>query len=146
MELALYSTSALQRRVGRRASLSSYPWLGFTAPARAKLTDEWMRTNVPAARVVCRYEDAMSMYAALRAGAGVGFMPCAFADPDPKLVRLRGVQRDFGVDLWCLTHADLSQTARVRAALAHVGAYFDTRRDLYAGKQAGRPHRRRAGR
>jgi DNA-binding transcriptional LysR family regulator len=135
MEFALYAAKKLKRSVGTGAKLSSYPWLAFTAASKARLTDAWMRSNVPAARIVCRYADAQSMYAAIRSGGGVGFMPCAYADTDPKLVRLRGVQPKFGIDMWCLTHPDLSETARVRAFLAHTGGYFDARKALYAGRR-----------
>lgn len=74
----------------------------------------------------------MPMYAAIRAGSGVGFMTCAYADP--RLVRLTGVQPGFGYDIWILTHPDLSRTGRVRAFLSHAGAYFDARKALYAGE------------
>jgi len=134
VEYALYASTELARSVGPRASLGSYPWLAFTADSRAKVTDAWMAAHVPKARIVCRYTHTLSMYAAIRAGAGIGFMPCAFADPDAGLVRLRGVQPDFGYDIWLLTHADLSRTARVRAFLTHAGEYFDARKKLYAGK------------
>ena len=137
-EYALYAAKKLERSIGRRARLSSYPWLAFTERSRARLIEAWMTSNVPSASVACRYEDALSMHAAIRAGCGVGFMPCAYADPDPELVRLRGVQPGFGYDIWCLTHNDLSRTGRVRAFLAHAGEYFDQRKRLYAGKRASR--------
>lgn len=134
VEYALYAATELVESVGRRASLEAYPWLAFTVDSKAKLTDRWMAEYVPSARIVCRYTHTLSMHAAIRAGSGVGFMPCAFADPDAGLVRLRGVQPGFGYDLWLLTHPDLSRTARVRAFLSHAGEYFDARKKLYAGK------------
>jgi DNA-binding transcriptional LysR family regulator len=134
VEYALYAASELVAEVGRRSRLSSYPWLAFTAASKARVTDQWMKSNVPDATIVCRYTHTLSMYAAVRAGAGIGFMPCAYADPDPALVRLRGVQPGFGYDIWLLTHPDLSRTARVRAFLSHAGEYFDARKKLYAGK------------
>lgn len=135
VEYALYAAGSLRSRLGPRAKLSRYPWVAFTESSRARLTEAWMRTHVPDATIVCRYTDALSLHAAIRAGSGIGFMPCAFADPDPGLVRLRAVERGFGYDLWCLTHPDLSATARVRAFLAHAGEYFDARRDLFRGRQ-----------
>lgn len=134
VQYALYAADELVKAIGRRAKLSAYPWLAFTAASKAKLTDKWMAAKVPDARIVCRYGHTLSMHAAIRAGSGVGFMPCAYADPDPRLVRLRGVQPSFGYDIWILTHPDLSRTGRVRAFLAHAGQYFDTRNELYAGK------------
>lgn len=134
-EFALYAATGLRESVGRRAKLSSYPWLAFTAASKARLIDEFMREHVPDARIVCRYTDSPSMHAAIRAGAGVGFMPCAFADPDPGLVRLRPVEPAFGYDIWILTHPDLRATGRVRAFLSHASEYFDGRKRLYAGRE-----------
>ncbi|MEM7156356.1 MAG: LysR family transcriptional regulator [Myxococcota bacterium] len=133
-EYAIYASAELVRAHGRRAKLSSFPWLAWSEASGARKTSEWMQGNVPDARIVCRYDYALSMHAAIRAGCGIGFMPCVYADGDPGLVRLRGVQAGFGYDLWCLTHLDLSRTGRVRAFLAHAGEYFDARGRAYAGK------------
>lgn len=133
-EYALYASKRLASSYGPRAKLSTYPWLAYAAASKAKATEAWMKSKVPDATIVCRYVNPLSMQAAIRAGTGVGFMPCAYADSDPNLVRLRGVQPDFGYDIWCLTHPDLSRTARIRAFLTHAGEYFDARKKLYAGK------------
>ncbi len=140
VEFALYAAETLRDQIGRRAKPARYPWVAFTEESRARLTERFMKAHAPDARVICRYTDALSLHAAIRAGAGIGFMPCAFADPDPELVRLRPVEPDFGYDIWCLTHIDLSATARVRAFLGHAGEYFDARKALYAGR---RPRARR---
>lgn len=132
-EFALYASEELHRSVGS-SDLSKYPWLAFTAASKALLTEQFMKEHVPQATIVCRYEDSMSLHAAIRGGAGVGFIPCAFADPDPGLVRLRDVEPDFGYDIWCLTHPDLSTTRRVRSFIAHAAEYFGARKDLFAGR------------
>ena len=134
-EFALYAAKKLQRAIGRRARLSAYPWLAFTAETKAAWFDDYRVTHAPTAQVACRYDDPLTMQAAIRDGAGIGFMPCAFGDRDPKLVRLRPIEPGFGFDIWCLTHADLRSTGRVSAFMAHAGKYFDERKDLYAGKQ-----------
>jgi len=140
-EYALYASKALHESMRAGATIAAYPWLAFTADSGAVLTERFMEELAPEATIACRYSDALSMHAALRAGAGIGFMPCPFADPDPELVRLRDVEPDFGYDIWCLTHPDLRATGRVRAFLAHAGAYLDARKDLYAGraKPGGQP-------
>jgi len=141
-EFALYASKKLQRSVGVRARLRSYPWVAFTVASQASFFERFMMEHAPDADVVCRYDHSLSMHAAIRAGVGIGFMPCACADLDPKLVRLRPVEPDFGYDIWCLTHPDLRGTGRVRAFMTHVAEYFDARKDLYAGKRA-RARRRR---
>ena len=60
------------------------------------------------------------------------------AEADPELVRLRAPKPGFGFDMWCLTHPDLRGTERVRAFMRHAGAYFDARKQLYAGKRSRR--------
>lgn len=140
-EFALYAARSLRDSIGRRARLSSYPWLAYTRSSNAVLTEQFMEEHVPGAKVACRYDDTLAMHAAIRAGVGVGFVPCAFADPNPELVRLRGVEPDFGYDIWCLTHPDLRATGRVRAFMAHVGEYFASRAKLYAGNTRGRASR-----
>ncbi|MFT7521909.1 MAG: DNA-binding transcriptional LysR family regulator [Kiritimatiellia bacterium] len=92
-----------------------------------------MNDLVPDARVVCTYEDSQSMHTAIRAGAGIGLMPYAFAEPDPHLARLPSVRPGFGYDIWCFTHPDVNPTGRVRSFLTYAGRYFDARRDLHKG-------------
>lgn len=131
---APYVTTSLRRSVGARAKLSKYPWLAFSSGS-APLVERFMREHVPDARIVCRYEDLLSMLSALRAGAGVGFIPCAFGDEDPSLTRVGPIHPELGYDIWCLTHPDLGATARVRSFIEHTRGYFESRADLYAGKK-----------
>lgn len=134
-EFALYAARSLKRRVGSRAPLSRYPWLGFTTTTDAPHIHQFMLTHVPDATVVCRYEDLPSLIAALRAGGGVCFMPCAVGDADPDLVRLRPVEPGFAYDVWCLAHPEVGATARVRSFIDHARVYFEARQDLYAGRR-----------
>ncbi len=137
-EFALYASKELRQATGKRPRLSSYPWVGFTAASKAIMVEEFMAKHAPKGRVVCRYDDSLSLHAAIRSGIGIAFMPCAFADPDPDLVRLRAVEPGFGYDIWCLTHPDLRGTRRVRTFMTHAGEFFDARRELYAGKRSRR--------
>ncbi len=134
-EFGIYAARSLRDSLGSRPRLSSYPWITTTRDTRVPVMDAFMAEHVPDAAVVCRYDDALAMYAAVRAGAGAGIMPCAFGDPDPNLVRLRTSHLEFALDVWCLTHPDLRGTGRVRAFMRHAGEYFDARKDLYAGSR-----------
>lgn len=133
-EYALYGAASLLERFPRNAALQDYPWLAWDVAAEARLTAAWMRQHVPQAHIVCRYDMAVALHAAVRAGLGLGFLPCAYADDDPALRRLRPVEPDFGMDVWVLTHPDLRGTARVRAFLEHAAAHFGARRKAYAGR------------
>lgn len=143
VEYAVYAERSL---AARSADPRDHPWVAYTIASNARLTEAWRVEHAPGARVVCRYTRQLPLIAAIRAGHGVGFMPCAYADEDAGLVRLTPIPPDFGYDIWILTHPDLSRTARVRAFLAHAGRYFDDRRPLYAGERATprQPEHRRA--
>lgn len=76
--------------------------------------------------------------AVVKAGIGLAFLPCGYADRDPGLRRLRPPEPGFGMDVWVLTHADLRNTARVRAFTDHAAAFYTARRAAFAG-DAGNP-------
>lgn len=128
---SVYGASTLVD-AGRRP-LSDYPWLGFTDETPAKDARAFMQRHAPKARVVCRYESLLPLLAAIRAGAGVGFMPRAFADPDPALVRLHDGTPSMTFECWALAHPDLRGAARVRYFLQHAAAYFEGWSDRYTG-------------
>lgn len=132
MEYGVYGAHDLVASVSSRA-LDAFPWLTWRASVGAKLTAQWMKREVPAATIVCRYDSGPSLRAGVRAGAGIGFLPCVFGDADPLLTRLLGPVPEFGYDMWVLTHQDLANTARVRAFMTHVAGYFAARAPAFAG-------------
>ena len=69
---------------------------------------------------------------AAAAGIGVGFMPCFIGSAKPDLTRL-GPPVVFGDAVWLLTHADLRQTARVRAFMDFAATEIGKRRKSIEG-------------
>lgn len=53
---------------------------------------------------------------AARAGLGIANLPCYVGDTDPQLQRLVGAEVRQWFELWILSHVDLRETARLRAA------------------------------
>ena len=53
--------------------------------------------------------------AAVRAGLGLGVLPCFLADPEADLVRMLSPDEVLSQDIWLVMHPDLSGTARVQA-------------------------------
>ncbi|MEO0606132.1 MAG: LysR substrate-binding domain-containing protein, partial [Myxococcota bacterium] len=53
--------------------------------------------------------------ALVAAGVGAGFLPCFLGNAEPGLRPLDPPPRVVATSLWVLTHADLRNTARVRA-------------------------------
>ncbi len=135
-QYALYGAASLLEKFSPDTPLDQYPWLAWDVANNARVTEEWMRENVPHARIVCRYDMALAMHAAIDAGIGLGFMPCAYGDSDAALTRMRPVEPNFGIDIWLLTHPDLRGTARVRAFMQHCVEYYESRRALFNGDTA----------
>ena len=131
---ALYGEKNLIKKIGRRAPLQQFPWLAWSPDSGPRITERWMRANVPEARVVAFYDSAVAMHAAIASGAGIAYMPIAFGDAWDELIRISDIEESFGYDIWCLTHPDLASTARVRAFLSHAAEYFKSHQQRFSGK------------
>jgi DNA-binding transcriptional LysR family regulator len=62
------------------------------------------------------------MAAAIRAGAGIGFLSVYEAQNDPDLVEIMPPRPEWEAPLWLVTHVDLHRTPKVQAFLAHIKA------------------------
>jgi DNA-binding transcriptional LysR family regulator len=82
----------------------------------------WLRERVPEQAIRFRSTDTWAMDAALRAGAGIGFMPVLEAREDPTLVEVIPSRDEWSAPLWLVTHVDLHRTTKVQAFLSHLKA------------------------
>ena len=80
----------------------------------------WLTAHVPRERVTFRSTDAQTCEAAVRAGAGIGFLPVMEAREEPDLVEFLQPQEDWASPLWLVTHVDLHRTAKVQAFLTFL--------------------------
>lgn len=122
---ALYASQALVERIGADAPPAAFPWLAWMRELDTVVTAPWMRDRTPQDRVVGRYDSALSLHAAVRAGLGIAFIPCMYAGVD--LVCLRPPEPGFEYDVWLLVHPEARSAARVRAFLDHTVEYYKTR-------------------
>lgn len=82
----------------------------------------WMRQNLAPASVVFRVSEAAVSEAAVRAGAGIGFMAACMARKDPDLVEVLPPRPEWLAPLWLVTHVDLHRTLKVQSFLTHMKA------------------------
>ena len=78
----------------------AFKWWGDRVPKE-------LRERYPHGEVATVTDDMITMHAAVRAGMGIGRLPCFLGDPDPDLMRLPGVEPTRYFDIWILTHPDL---------------------------------------
>jgi DNA-binding transcriptional LysR family regulator len=120
---ALYAARAYAEARGLPqddAALRAHDFVGPDDPQSRAPYSVWMRDRIPAARVVFRASEQAGVEAAVRAGAGIGFMPLWLAASDPGLVQVMPPRPEWDAPLWLVTHVDLHRTLKVQRFLAHL--------------------------
>ena len=114
-------------------------WVAYDAPHEYFRSMAWLAERlgdraprVRASRIALQLE-------AIRAGAGLGILPCFVGDTDPGLVRLTAPIDELEADYWLLVHPDLRAVPRVRRVIDWIRTVFKDARPLL---QASRPARR----
>lgn len=80
----------------------------------------WLFQNAPPERIAFRATEAAALDAAVRAGAGIGFLSAHKAAGDPDLVEVMPPRAEWDAALWLVTHVDLHRTLKVQAFLNHL--------------------------
>ncbi|MCD0503224.1 LysR family transcriptional regulator [Bordetella petrii] len=96
--------------------------------------------RVEPANIRYRSDSVYGAAAAIRAGLGVGFLPCMHGDLAPELARISQVEPDISDELWLLTHPDIRRSARVRAFMSHCGDAVARQRHFIEGGAPGHAH------
>ena len=82
----------------------------------------WLRANVPPEALTFRINEPEGSEAAVRAGAGLGFVAPRRAAGDPGLLQIMPPRPEWDSPLWIVTHVDLHRTRKVQAFLSHLKA------------------------
>ena len=82
--------------------------------------DRWIRANIPAEQITFRATEQGVMQRAVRAGAGIGFMPLWFARNIADLIQVMPPRDDWSAPLWLVTHVDLHRTMKVQTFTAFL--------------------------
>jgi DNA-binding transcriptional LysR family regulator len=96
---------------------------------------DWLGRMAPAEAFVYRTNSLVNQLLAAKAGIGLALLPCYLGDPEPDIIRVlpQPVPALAG-ELWIVTHADLKDTARVRAFFDLVGEGLAKERALLEGR------------
>jgi DNA-binding transcriptional LysR family regulator len=119
IELALYASPAYVAAHGAPADaeqgLAGHTVIGFASTPPFRRENAWFDARIEGARVAMRSDSVSSIYAATAGGLGVGLLPRAVADHDPRLVRVPTDSAPEPRVVWQAVHKDLRGSARVRA-------------------------------
>lgn len=90
-------------------------WVGDDQTIAGVTTNLWRQRSFPNARVKLRYDSLIGKFSAIRSGLGVGFLPHFLGVSTPGLVCVETEPEAWRLDLWILTHPDLTRMTRVQA-------------------------------
>ncbi|WP_338664573.1 LysR family transcriptional regulator [Pararoseomonas sp. SCSIO 73927] len=139
--------------VGRRAARIAWALYGTTGqkhPADPAEAARWVclgdnlsglrviryaQAMVAPERLAARFDTVGGLAAAVRAGLGVGHLPCFVGDASPDLVRLLPPDPAYATDLWLLTHPDLRHVPRIRTLLDFLAEAVAAKRPLIEGAE-----------
>jgi DNA-binding transcriptional LysR family regulator len=125
LQTALYASRDYIKDRGRPqsdADLAGHDFIGEDGDESPAPFLKWLRGAVPPERITWRASDPDLTADAVRAGAGLGFLPVGVGARDPDLVEILPPRPEWSAPLWIVTHVDLHRTTKVQAFLAHVKA------------------------
>ncbi|MBP2299219.1 LysR family transcriptional regulator [Azospirillum picis] len=141
LAFAVYGSVAYLDGAERAGKPSDDPdrhdWVGLDDSFNYTMMAQWVERNVPPDRIGLRVNSVTAVVEAVRAGYGLGLLPCGIADPSPDFRRLGPVVSDGDSRIWLLTHADLRHMGRVRAFMDFMADAFVKDRDLLEGRCGG---------
>ena len=115
-------------------------WVAYDAPHEYFRTMAWLTARLGDRPPRVRASRLSLQLEAIRAGAGLGILPCFVGDADPSLVRLTAPIEELEADYWLLVHPDLRAVPRVRRVVEWIRAVFRAHR----AELQGGPARRRS--
>lgn len=135
-KVGMVACAVYRRRGGGRGEpLRGAPWVTYPEEQSHVLSARWVDQQLRDAggRVALRASTLPLRADAVRAGIGVGLLPCYLGDADPLLERITPPVTELGAEYWVIVHRDLRRAACVRAVIEWIRRLFEERRDELAG-------------
>ncbi len=99
-------------------------WVGFDEDHGRFTGYTWLRERLGNRAPVHRTNNGMVLRRAVKAGAGLGVLPCYAAAGDPRLVRLTPPLDGVNEPLWLLVHPDMKRQPAIRAVMDQLIKLF----------------------
>ena len=121
-----YGVYGLKSLVAERRGVGpeQLDWVGDDHTIAHVKTNEWRQRSFPNARVKIRFDSLIGKFTAIRAGMGVGYLPHFLGTSAAELDCIATAPGDWTLDLWVLTHPDLSRMSRVQAFMNMAETVF----------------------
>jgi DNA-binding transcriptional LysR family regulator len=116
-------------------ALAHHALIGWEHEATGIQAAQWLSQAASEDAFVYRTNSLVNQLVAARAGIGLALLPCYLGDSEEGVVRATPEPvQDLEGELWIVAHADLKNTARVRAFFDVVGDGLSRERPLFEGR------------
>lgn len=119
-----------------RRRFAECDWVGFDEDHTRFAGYAWLRDKLGNRSPVHRTNNGMVLRHVVRAGGGLGILPCFAGDGDASLERLGKPLEEVSEQLWLLVHPDLKRRPAVRAVMDELIAVFHERCGELSGAAA----------
>jgi DNA-binding transcriptional LysR family regulator len=126
---AVYAHASLLRK---RAAVQS--WIAVDESLSQHRSLKWLQRSAAPETVQFRTNSFTGVLSATLAGLGHAVLPCFMGDTQRSLRRASAILSELNTDLWVLTHADLRETARIKATMGFVAHALQQHAALLEGK------------
>jgi DNA-binding transcriptional LysR family regulator len=123
IQTALYAARSYVERHGTPASEAEFAGHRFVcadSEATRAPFHRWLRATVQPDQIAYAATEPAALEAAVRNGAGIGFVSSYRGAEDPDLVEVLPPRPDWEAPLRIVTHVDLHRTRKVQAFLSHL--------------------------
>lgn len=127
--IAVYASDAYLQKVPQRA-FQHYDYLLIDNGVNWFPPPYWQTDEPP--NIVFKCSSIISITRAAIEGIGAAVLPCVIGESEPQLKRVTPPFAS-STELWILTHADLRQTARVKALMEHLYQCLSEEKDIMTG-------------
>jgi len=112
-------------------------WIAVDAESARHPAARWLlRQGLP---IRASASSVGAVHALVKAGAGIGVMPCMFADCDPSLVRAGPIIEELTETQYLVTHDDDRSRSPIRRVCERILEIYRDNADLLAGSNPLRP-------
>lgn len=122
--VGLYASDGYLERFGHDMDAPEHRFVEWPAVIKHKPAFQWLDKHYPRRHKITHCNSANAVLSCVRAGLGIAPLGMAQAVGASDLTLLRRLPADCSTAVWLLTHRDLRNTARVRAALDFLADAF----------------------
>lgn len=127
---AVYASKSYLEKLSHGSKGESVSWLGWPGVSSSEWIGKSDFSNAPVETII---NDPHAVLAGIKAGMGIGVLPCFVGDTEDDLCRMPPGTSQVYKSLWVLTHEDLRNVARIRIFISFLADAISNYHELVTG-------------